>query len=93
MPLRVVRGGSWWFVVVRGGSWWFVVVRGGSWNNNANNCRSANCNRNAPGNQNNKGCVGGDVSLTARASRWEFTGSVKKESRAYSSDKRNLIQK
>ena len=27
--------------------------RGGSWNNNANNCRSANRNRNNPGNRNN----------------------------------------
>ncbi|MBF0452797.1 MAG: SUMF1/EgtB/PvdO family nonheme iron enzyme [Candidatus Magnetomorum sp.] len=29
------------------------VVRGGSWNNNARNCRSANRNRNEPGNRNN----------------------------------------
>ena len=29
------------------------VNRGGSWNNNARNCRSANRNRNAPGNRNN----------------------------------------
>jgi len=28
------------------------VIRGGSWNNNAINCRSANRNRNAPGNRN-----------------------------------------
>ncbi|MBC8177483.1 MAG: hypothetical protein H8E19_08765 [Deltaproteobacteria bacterium] len=27
--------------------------RGGSWNNNARNCRSANRNRNTPGNRNN----------------------------------------
>ena len=29
------------------------VQRGGSWNNNAQNCRSANRNRNDPGNRNN----------------------------------------
>lgn len=29
------------------------VNRGGSWNNNARNCRSANRNRNDPGNRNN----------------------------------------
>jgi len=29
------------------------VNRGGSWNNNARNCRSANRNRNTPGNRNN----------------------------------------
>ncbi|MEW6742101.1 MAG: SUMF1/EgtB/PvdO family nonheme iron enzyme [Planctomycetota bacterium] len=29
------------------------VNRGGSWNNNAQNCRSANRNRNDPGNRNN----------------------------------------
>ncbi len=29
------------------------VKRGGSWNNNARNCRSANCNRNNPSNTNN----------------------------------------
>ena len=29
------------------------VNRGGSWNNNARNCRSANRNRNNPGNRNN----------------------------------------
>ncbi|MBP3407031.1 MAG: SUMF1/EgtB/PvdO family nonheme iron enzyme [Kiritimatiellae bacterium] len=29
------------------------VLRGGSWNNNARNCRSANRNRNRPGNRNN----------------------------------------
>jgi hypothetical protein len=28
------------------------VLRGGSWNNNAQNCRSANRNRNEPGNRN-----------------------------------------
>ncbi|MCP4625677.1 MAG: hypothetical protein GY850_19485 [bacterium] len=27
--------------------------RGGSWNNNASNCRSANRNRNSPGNRDN----------------------------------------
>jgi hypothetical protein len=29
------------------------VLRGGSWNNNAENCRAAYRNRNAPGNRNN----------------------------------------
>lgn len=29
------------------------VNRGGSWNNNPRNCRSANRNRNDPGNRNN----------------------------------------
>jgi formylglycine-generating enzyme required for sulfatase activity len=29
------------------------VKRGGSWNNNAENCRSADRNRNAPANRNN----------------------------------------
>jgi len=29
------------------------VLRGGSWNNNGRNCRSANRNRNEPGNRNN----------------------------------------
>ncbi|MBQ9430733.1 MAG: SUMF1/EgtB/PvdO family nonheme iron enzyme [Kiritimatiellae bacterium] len=29
------------------------VLRGGSWNNHAENCRSANRNRNKPGNRNN----------------------------------------
>ncbi|MGI8997457.1 MAG: hypothetical protein ACR2GW_12400 [Pyrinomonadaceae bacterium] len=29
------------------------MLRGGSWNNNANNCRSANRNRNEPGERNN----------------------------------------
>jgi formylglycine-generating enzyme required for sulfatase activity len=29
------------------------VKRGGSWNNNAENCRSANRNRNEPGKRNN----------------------------------------
>lgn len=29
------------------------VIRGGSWNNDAQNCRSANRNNNAPGNRNN----------------------------------------
>ncbi|TLU88034.1 MAG: hypothetical protein FDX21_01310 [Chlorobium sp.] len=29
------------------------VFRGGSWNNNAENCRSANRNRNTPDNRNN----------------------------------------
>ena len=29
------------------------VNRGGSWNNDAGNCRSANRNRNEPGNRNN----------------------------------------
>jgi len=29
------------------------VIRGGSWNNNAENCRSANRNRNPPENRNN----------------------------------------
>jgi formylglycine-generating enzyme required for sulfatase activity len=29
------------------------VNRGGSWNNNAQNCRVANRNNNAPGNSNN----------------------------------------
>jgi hypothetical protein len=29
------------------------VNRGGGWNNNAGNCRSANRNRNTPGNRNN----------------------------------------
>jgi formylglycine-generating enzyme required for sulfatase activity len=29
------------------------VNRGGSWNNNAQNCRSANRNRNTPDNRNN----------------------------------------
>jgi hypothetical protein len=29
------------------------VVRGGSWNNNAENCRAAYRNYNAPGNRNN----------------------------------------
>lgn len=29
------------------------VLRGGSWNNNAENCRSANRNRNTPTNRNN----------------------------------------
>ncbi|WP_229425770.1 SUMF1/EgtB/PvdO family nonheme iron enzyme [Lusitaniella coriacea] len=28
-------------------------MRGGSWNNNPRNCRSANRNRNNPGNRNN----------------------------------------
>ena len=28
-------------------------MRGGSWNNDAGNCRSANRNRNDPGNRNN----------------------------------------
>ena len=30
------------------------VNRGGSWNNNAKNCRVANCNRNNLSNRNNK---------------------------------------
>jgi Sulfatase-modifying factor enzyme 1 len=29
------------------------VIRGGCWNNTAQNCRSANRNRNTPGNRNN----------------------------------------
>ncbi|WP_446010637.1 SUMF1/EgtB/PvdO family nonheme iron enzyme [Candidatus Electrothrix sp.] len=29
------------------------MIRGGSWNNNARNARSANRNRNTPGNRNN----------------------------------------
>ncbi|MFH1885416.1 MAG: hypothetical protein ABIM40_01850 [Pseudomonadota bacterium] len=39
------------------------MIRGGSWNNNARNCRSANRNRNDPGNRNNN--LGFRLSLPA----------------------------
>ncbi|MFN0107751.1 MAG: formylglycine-generating enzyme family protein [Blastocatellia bacterium] len=49
------------------------VVRGGSWNNNQDNCRSANRNRNEPGNRNNN--IGFRVVVSASTlqgqSRWK----------------------
>ncbi|MFN6202865.1 MAG: SUMF1/EgtB/PvdO family nonheme iron enzyme [Acidobacteriota bacterium] len=45
------------------------VIRGGSWNNNADNCRSANRNRNTPGNRNNN--VGFRLSST-----WSLAGGA-----------------
>lgn len=40
------------------------VNRGGSWNNTAENCRSANRNRNEPGNRNNN--LGFRLALSSR---------------------------
>jgi formylglycine-generating enzyme required for sulfatase activity len=43
------------------------VNRGGSWNNDAANCRSANRNRNNPGNRNNN--LGFRLALAPQVSR------------------------
>jgi hypothetical protein len=73
-------GSAW----VTGGDAAYRVLRGGSWNNNPRNCRSANPNRNNPGNRNNNGFR---VVASRRAlfctgtARWESGGRVKDESR------------
>ena len=72
------------------------VLRGGSWNNNANNCRSANRNRNTPDNRNNN--IGFRVVVGARAlhgqnRRMGMRRASVGESRACSGDEGDFIRK
>ncbi|MGH9839081.1 MAG: SUMF1/EgtB/PvdO family nonheme iron enzyme [Blastocatellia bacterium] len=72
------------------------VLRGGSWNNNGRNCRSANRNRNGPGNRNNN--IGFRVVVSAstlhgQSRRKGLRPSVQEESSASSGEASNRFRK